>query len=576
MRRLSSDLDRRIIELWFKGFPRDSMARTLSVAAGTVSNIIATLPPCLQELRDLSVRLRKIDALPTEALKGADLLAKLDQLGVEPTQLSSLIEALEKQSEAAGYEPAQTVQATLALHNLEKESGKSYVGALIEFRDKTKQTQELTEKIRELLRRTSALEEEREQALQKAKTTDKEIENLKTIEKGLRKHGLSLSEAQSLLSYLGRVKEMGGSPELFLEFSKNYASLQAALKRIQYHVEQENHSLHTRKEAKTLLEAQITQLENDLVELEMKKAEALESVQNLKKEEFEISGKIVENRIQLAEILQVSNNSKEIIKAISDNELKLAQLKALNLKCEKDKLKIEADLRNIQNQLAESNHEKENLDLEINERLKIKNFVAEVQEEIDRLKQEKISLEENVAQRREEVALLETLKNFYVRQTQYDFWRFYYWVEMLKYIRELKPETPQIIIAQTENDIRQQALQVFKDYLVPKSEFEALEIEKNKIATENNQLKSEAQELKNSVKTRDAELTTLTNENQLLAKIKLTVESGQTTLKSLRDWMILQYNEEIGRRADEKYNATAAAAYGTIQWISEKVARANR
>ena len=84
MRRLSSDLERIIIELWFKGFNRDQIAKTSGVSEGSVLNKIATLPDCLAELRDLSVLLRKLNALPAEALKGAILLDRISQLGVEP------------------------------------------------------------------------------------------------------------------------------------------------------------------------------------------------------------------------------------------------------------------------------------------------------------------------------------------------------------------------------------------------------------------------------------------------------------------------------------------------------------
>lgn len=573
MRRLSSDLERRIIELWFKGFSRDEIARTVGVAVGTVSNVIGTFPDCLNELRDLSVLLHKINALPSEALKGADLLAKLNQLGVKLTQVETFIETLEKQSEVAGYQPAQVIQAALALHNLEKQaSGKSYVDALKEFEDKTKKTQKLSMKAKELPRRISALNEEHEQALQRAKTTDKEIQNLKTTENGLRQHGLSLGDPQSLLTYLERVKEMGGSPRLFIEFSKKYGSFEEALERIKDSIKQENSRFTTLKRENEVFETRITQREIDLAQLEKQETNRLERIETLKREESETSGKINEKRAELAESLKVSNNSEEIARAINDNELKLAELTALNLKSEQDKSTNEATLRNIQNQITQLIQTKEELEREINERLKIKNFVTEHQQGIDRLKQEKISLDEEVAQRRDEAALQQTLKNFYVDQSQYDFGRFYNWVELLKYIREHKPETSPIITAQIENGIREQALQVFKGYLVPKSEFEALNNEKDNVGAEYDQLKSEVQELRDSLKTRDGELTILKNENQLLAKIKLTVESGQTTLKALRDWMILQCNEEIDRRADEKYNSIGAAAYGTIGWISEQVA----
>jgi hypothetical protein len=240
-----------------------------------------------------------------------------------------------------------------------------------------------------------------------------------------------------------------------------------------------------------------------LIGLEKEKADIVQSIENLKKEEYEIRRKIDERRTELADVLKVSNNSEEIARAIRANELRLTQLQALNLKTEQDKSVKVAALRNIESQLSQSNQKKENLEREITERLKIKDFITELQHGIEQSQQEKSNLDKEIAKRQEEIALAETLKNFYVNASDYDFNRFCGWVELLKYIRNHASQTPAIVKMQIEQDVREQALQVFKGFWVSKSEFNTLEIEKNKVVKENDDLKLEVQNLKNSVEKRD-------------------------------------------------------------------------
>jgi len=123
MIRISSQTENRIIELWFKGFPRDTIARRVAVSGSTVSKVISQLPECLRELRALSVELRKSGKSLPEALKGAKLLSKLNDLSVELDQVESYVRVTRKISRKEGYEPKQVVQATMKLSDLEENRG---------------------------------------------------------------------------------------------------------------------------------------------------------------------------------------------------------------------------------------------------------------------------------------------------------------------------------------------------------------------------------------------------------------------------------------------------------------------
>jgi len=82
LKRISSEFEAKIIEMWFQGFSRDAIARTLKVSEGTVTGIVSTLPPCLEVLRDLSKMLRRLNQLPTDTLKGIELLQLIGEKGV--------------------------------------------------------------------------------------------------------------------------------------------------------------------------------------------------------------------------------------------------------------------------------------------------------------------------------------------------------------------------------------------------------------------------------------------------------------------------------------------------------------
>lgn len=103
------------------------------MSGSVVSGIAASFPPCLPELRSLNLRLRKSGATVNEAIQGANLLSKLNQLGVEVNGVSSFVGAFKKVAKKSGYSPAEIVQAAMKLSELEEQSGKSYAEAIEKF-----------------------------------------------------------------------------------------------------------------------------------------------------------------------------------------------------------------------------------------------------------------------------------------------------------------------------------------------------------------------------------------------------------------------------------------------------------
>jgi DNA-binding NarL/FixJ family response regulator len=79
VRRISSDEEAKVFEMWFDGYTREYIAKTLGIGEATVSDIIRTLPSSLQMARDIAVANRKHNLTQADALKGLDVVVQLPQ-----------------------------------------------------------------------------------------------------------------------------------------------------------------------------------------------------------------------------------------------------------------------------------------------------------------------------------------------------------------------------------------------------------------------------------------------------------------------------------------------------------------
>ena len=132
MKRISSEVEARIVEMWFEGLPRDSIAR--GVGGGPVSAVISSFPACLETLRAIAVANRKNNLTPAEALEGTKVAQQLGELGVTPAQVPFFVETFKKMASEAEYQPGKIVQAALEIAELEFQSGKKYADALSDYK----------------------------------------------------------------------------------------------------------------------------------------------------------------------------------------------------------------------------------------------------------------------------------------------------------------------------------------------------------------------------------------------------------------------------------------------------------
>lgn len=243
MTKITPEMEQRIFELWFSGEPRDNIARKLRISGYTVSERVNRLPECLTPLRDLSVELRKLDLLPVDALQGVEALRQLAEIGVKPEQIPSFVQAVQKISTEAGYQPEQVIQAAIKLSEIETQSGKTYLEATKDFETLTQENAGLKQENTRLQREILENKKKRKQTLKQANMTETEISRVNLLNARLRSHGVDLYDTENLLKFLVNLKEMKFNPRRFVSLSKKHDSLTRSLSRISAEIQEKSLTL---------------------------------------------------------------------------------------------------------------------------------------------------------------------------------------------------------------------------------------------------------------------------------------------------------------------------------------------
>ena len=228
MKRISSEVEAKIIEMWFQGAPRDEIARALMVAQGTVSTVIGSLPSCLEPLRDLSKTLRKLGIPPNAALEGANLLGLLAEYGVNPEQIRTFLGTVRKTSTEAGVQPREAVQASIKIADLESQVHASYPEALRRFEVLTQQIIKGEKNHSKLLLKTRKSKRLFREAFKQAKSTPQELSEFLSCKAALRRYGIDINDLETIHSALNNIKEAGGDCKLFVSLIKRHSLITKA------------------------------------------------------------------------------------------------------------------------------------------------------------------------------------------------------------------------------------------------------------------------------------------------------------------------------------------------------------
>lgn len=564
MNRTNRETERRIIDLYFKGYSTDMIAAMTGAPPSTVTEVLKILPEELTYLRELSVDLKKHDLSVFDAKKGTELQARLADLGVGFEEMQSFVESVENIQTNPDYTPKQVVEAAMKLSNIEEKSGQTYSEALVDFEAKTKNLEKQGQKERDLKRSIRELDVERKKKLARNQITDEAIEYVVNLRQNLQTYGIKLDDAASLDKYLKNMRETGGDPKKFVEFTRKQGSLEEKIGVLK---QEENRRKRVLQELQTEKETSKAAIEANLLrtsELDKRIAEEQTKLLALCQEVDQVQQKSEQELGILATRLRVEAETEKILDAIDAKQKKLEELDSkIN--------KNEASLRSIQQRTRELENENNGQERQILQKLGINDYVTQLLAAIENLERQRLSLHEENSQKQQRLSLADTITSFLTKMPDYDFNQFYFYVEALKKIRETGSSKMQAQVPALEEEIRFRALMVFKGDLVSKRDYKILWDEKEEYKKAKGELEADVSKLVADFDMAKKKFDVVQRDRALLTALKMNFEGQSITLEHLRNWVISTFNEEIQRRTDEKLKVYANAALGVVDFIHKKI-----
>jgi len=199
-RLLRPEVKARALRLWLNGLTYRAINEKTGVSLGAMNELVNEAKrkePGLDELRELNVMLKKGGSSVVDAIRGAKVLDRVNELRVSLDGLESFIKLSERISSERGVEAERFVEASVRLMGLEAKTGKNYEQVLKDFEERMKQVEGLEaraksvqEENRKLLEMKAQLEGEIREAGEKLSSTRKELNKAIGTQERLKKIGL--------------------------------------------------------------------------------------------------------------------------------------------------------------------------------------------------------------------------------------------------------------------------------------------------------------------------------------------------------------------------------------------------
>ena len=220
----------KVLKLYLEGYPYDEIAGKVGIAKGSVVNIIKELKEgkypeftsaldILDELRDLSVRLRKNNISISQAIIGLSFYERLRF--VEPDKLDNFIRMCKRISPPE-FPIEKFVSAAISLCKLEEKLGKSYDEAIKdlenELNKKSSLLEELKSRVDGLERRKQKVEGELKELEERYRSKREELAELIKGKESL--ESLGVSKVSKLSSFAKECEELGFNVEKLIRLLK--------------------------------------------------------------------------------------------------------------------------------------------------------------------------------------------------------------------------------------------------------------------------------------------------------------------------------------------------------------------
>jgi len=305
VRRITPEQRKRVIDLWLDGDSSRTINSKTGVSTGSVSNIIKEerkKSPDIDQLRKISILIKKSNSTIIDALRGANLLEKINELDITLDEVSTSLNLIEhyedEASDVLGY--AQT------LRQIEKTRGKTYKEIVNELTETTVEIDTLKMQIKDYNRKKQELLKELSN-----------LEHLKALQQKLDSHNISHSKLDEIIEHQLTLENMGFTPEiaeiLANEMNKTGLTPENAARRIVYLLNKQS-NLTDKNLSLALLE---DQLKRSVKTLQSKEKNLETTIKGLKetKVQYDI---IIENSKETYQ-LQLTN--------IEENKKRMNELK---------------------------------------------------------------------------------------------------------------------------------------------------------------------------------------------------------------------------------------------------------
>jgi peptidoglycan hydrolase CwlO-like protein len=306
------------------------------------------------------------------------------------------------------------------------------------------------------------------------------------------------------------------------------------------------------------------ELQTKLFLLRKEQRKKQEELTTLNKNISQAQQKHQERLEELATLLNVEAEAEKINAAVTSRQTKQNELDTeINQKS--------ASLRTLQRTTQELEYKKQSLEGEIQERLQIKDYATELEAGIAFQQSQKAFLEKEVSEKQERLALADALTEFLTRNSIYDFNRICSHIESIKKLREESTHPFGFLLPVIKEETRSLALKVFEGDLVSQAEHRELLQRYQDLKKEKRELETKAAELETKYEEIKGNFEHVKREQQLLEAIKANFEAHPTNLAEIKNWVLWNFNSEIEKRVDERFNAYAAGTYGLLDFVAKKI-----
>jgi len=207
---LKPEVKAKALRLWLNGLTYRLINEKTGVSLGAMNELVNEArkkAPDIDDLRQLNIALQKSGASVLDAARGAKMLDKVNELGIDLERLEGFINIVDKITSEHNVEADKFIGSAIRLTELETKSGKPYHEIVREFDGKQARVKELDLKVKELDSQRANIQGELSRAKEKLSKTLEELKQAIGIKERLQR--LGLEKASALAEFIEDYEMLG-------------------------------------------------------------------------------------------------------------------------------------------------------------------------------------------------------------------------------------------------------------------------------------------------------------------------------------------------------------------------------